>query len=180
MLRVLLIGGGALVGLVIIVMAVGYQLPVEHTAAVAASFPQPPDVVFGVITDFAAMPDWRPGLKEVQRRDDRHGHPVWVEVRATGPLPMEVELVDAPPRMVATIVDEGLPFGGSWTYDVTETAEGGSRLTITERGRVYNPLFRFISRFVTGYHGTATRYLQHLGERLGTETEPERVQAAPA
>lgn len=171
----LLIGGGTIVALIAVVLVVGYRLPVEHVAAVAATYPQPPEVVFGLISDFEAMPGWRPGVNEIRRGPDRNGHPVWVEVGRTGPMPMEVERVDAPRLLITTIVDSGLPFGGSWTYEVDGTSDGGSRLTITERGKVYNPVFRFVSRFVIGHHATATNYLRHLGRRLGAETEPEPV-----
>ena len=55
-----------------------------------------------------------------------------------------------PPERVTRIADESLPFGGSWTYRVVGN-EKGCTLTIREDGEVYNPLFRFMSRFVFGH-----------------------------
>ena len=58
-----------------------------------------------------------------------------------------------------------MPFGGTWTYRLEPTASG-TRLTITEDGEIYNPTFRFVARFVLGYEGTMTRYLDALEEDL--------------
>ena len=37
---------------------------------------------------------------------------------------------------------------------------------ITENGEVYNPLFRFMSRFVFGHTATIDKYLEDLGQVL--------------
>jgi hypothetical protein len=45
------------------------------------------------------------------------------------------------------IADPDQPFGGTWAFELA--SEGaGTRVTITENGEVYNPIFRFMSRFV--------------------------------
>ena len=62
-------------------------------------------------------------------------------------------------------VTGSLPFGGSWTYELIPTA-GGTMLRITEDGEVYNPLFRFISRFVLGHYKSIDQYLDDLERRL--------------
>ena len=59
-----------------------------------------------------------------------------------------------------------MPFGGTWTYELTPTA-GGTSLRITEDGEVYNPVFRFMSRFVFTHHATIDTYLTDMGKRLG-------------
>ncbi|HZD05714.1 MAG TPA: hypothetical protein VE173_12380, partial [Longimicrobiales bacterium] len=64
------------------------------------------------------------------------------------------------------IADEGLPFGGTWTY-VLEPDAGGTRVTLTEDGEIYNPFFRFMARFVFGYDGTMRSYLDGLEARMG-------------
>ena len=87
---------------------------------------------------------------------------------------MELTESDPPVRMVTTILSEGMPFGGRWIYEVEPTA-GGTALTITEEGEVYNPIFRFVSRFIMGHHATATTYLQDLGRKLGDDVAVEVV-----
>ena len=71
-----------------------------------------------------------------------------------------------PPRRMVTRIDPGLPFGGTWTYHLVPEAEG-TALTITEDGEVYNPVFRFVSRFVMGHTATIDTYLKYLKIKLG-------------
>jgi hypothetical protein len=40
-------------------------------------------------------------------------------------------------------------------------------LTITENGEVYNPLFRFVSRFIIGQTATMDGYIKALNAKLG-------------
>ena len=84
-----------------------------------------------------------------------------------GDTPVRIERED-PPSLLVTRVVEGQPFGGTWTYQVV-AAPGGSELTITEDGEVYNVIFRALSRFVFGHHATLDAYLKHLERRLEDE-----------
>ena len=68
-------------------------------------------------------------------------------------------------RLVRKIADPQLPFGGSWTYELTPTADG-CILQITENGEIYNPVFRFMARFVLGYTRSIEGYLDSLERRL--------------
>jgi hypothetical protein len=69
-------------------------------------------------------------------------------------------------RVVTRIADPKLPFGGTWTIEVTPV-EGGTTLRITERGEVHNPIFRFMSRFIFGQTKSMEDYLGALGKKFG-------------
>jgi hypothetical protein len=77
-----------------------------------------------------------------------------------GDVPVRVERQEPPSLLVTRVVD-GQPFGGTWTYRITP-APGGSQLTITEDGEVYNVIFRFMSRVVLGHYATIDAYLANL------------------
>ena len=50
-----------------------------------------------------------------------------------------------------------LPFGGGWEF--TLKGNGGSTtVTITENGEVYNPFFRFVSKFIMGHSTNLRKY----------------------
>jgi hypothetical protein len=70
-----------------------------------------------------------------------------------------------PERIVTRIADPSQPFGGTWTFEIARVPSG-STLTITERGEVYNPIFRFMARFVFGHSRTIDRYLADLDEHF--------------
>jgi hypothetical protein len=55
---------------------------------------------------------------------------------------------------------------GTWTFEFVPEGDG-TRLTITERGEVYNPIFRFMSRFVFGHTATMDAFVENLGKRIG-------------
>ncbi|MGH9824216.1 MAG: LIC10604 family protein, partial [Blastocatellia bacterium] len=78
----------------------------------------------------------------------------------------------APRLMVTRIADANLPFGGSWKYEI-EKAGDGSIITITEDGEVYNPVFRFVSRFIMGHSATIEGYLKDLGNKFGEQVKIE-------
>jgi len=46
-------------------------------------------------------------------------------------------------------------------------------VAITERGEVYHPIFRVLSRFFFSPTASIERYLTALGEKLGERTTPE-------
>jgi hypothetical protein len=157
---------GVLVGLVVLVVLIGYALPAEHTASRSARVRKSPRETFDVIRDVASGPAWRRDLARVEVLAAPGGKVRFREEGRHGAILFEIEADDAPRRLVTRIADEALPFGGTWTYEL-EPDGSGTRVTITERGVVKNPVFRFMSRFVFGHAATIEAYLEDLGKRLG-------------
>jgi uncharacterized protein YndB with AHSA1/START domain len=161
------------IGLVIVVIAalaglaalIGSRLPQSHSATRQGRFNVPPESVWSAITEVDAFPSWRTDVKKVQRLPDRDGQRLWVEEGRSGKVTLAVERAEAPRLLVVRIADPDLPFGGTWTYEIAR-AGAGSTLTITERGEIYNPLFRFMARFVFGYEGTMASYFQSLEGKI--------------
>ena len=79
-------------------------------------------------------------------------------------IPLYFEKMERPSLLVTRIADPKLPFGGTWTYRLAPAA-GGTQVTITEDGEVYNPFFRFMSRFVFGYQATLNEFAKNLEAR---------------
>ncbi len=163
-----IVGGGLLVlaaagGLAALV---GSRLPRAHVASREGMFPVAPEAVWSAITSVDEFPAWRPDVKRIERLPDRDGRPAWIEHTRSGKITLAADRLEAPRLLVLRIADPTLPFGGTWTYEVS-AAPGGSRLTITERGEIYNPIFRLMARFVFGYEGTIATYMDALEKRLG-------------
>jgi uncharacterized protein YndB with AHSA1/START domain len=163
-----------LLGFVGAAILVGLAMPKGHRATSRIMLSASREAVWDTLADFDRHHTWRPDVKRTERRTDVEGRPAWTEHNRFGPLPMVVELAEPPSRMVTRIIDEGMPFGGSWTYELSDS-DGGTEVRITEDGVVYNPIFRFVSRFVMGHHGTMDGYLTNLGRKLGTDGPPEHV-----
>ena len=158
----------ALAGVLVLITLIGWLLPKAHSVTREAQFRQPPDAIWKAITDIDAMPRWRQGVKSVKRLPDKNGLPSWVETSASGMVPFETVVSQPPAKLIVRIADPKLPFGGTWTYEVAPVATGSS-LRIREDGEVYNPVFRFLSRFVFGYSGALDAYLRSLAIKFGEQ-----------
>ena len=151
----------AVVGLIALL---GSRLPVQHVASRTTEFQQSPQQVWDVI---AGPPTWRPEVAryEIVTPDPQRK---WIEYGQHGQkMTYEVVEADPPHKLVTRIADPHLPFGGTWTYEITPLSNGSS-LTITENGEVYNPVFRFIARYIQGYTTTIDAYLKALHAKLPT------------
>ena len=161
--KVLSYAGVTIAVLVVIVLAVGVSLPQSHVASGEATLPVPPAAVFAAVTEVDRYPDWR---TDVDRIEVLSTAPLrWREHSGGDAIMFEAVESHAPDRFVVRIADPDLPFGGTWTYDLSPDP-GGTRLLIVERGEVYNPVFRFASRFVFGHTATIDRVLTALRRRF--------------
>ena len=132
----------SVVALVACLALVGYFLPVSHEASRSAEFNKPPETVYALVSDVKNYQAW------------------WPENQTN------VEVVEAvpPTKFVTRIVGE-TDFGGTWTMQI-ESTPVGSRLTITERGEVYNPIFRTLATFVFGHASTMESCLAAARKKL--------------
>ena len=168
----LLIPLGIVVGLVLAMAIAGSLLPKSHSATRRATFRRPAAEVWAAITDIEKFPTWRSDLASIERLPDRDGRPAWREKGKNGTMTLEQVEAKPPSKIVGRIADKNLPFGGTWTQVLTES-EGSTTLAITEEGEVYNPIFRFMARFVFGYAATLEKYLRDLGRKFGEEVTPQ-------
>ncbi len=161
---------GSLALLVALVAVVGAMLPRAHRATRQAHYRQKPEAIYFTL---AGPVDWRSDVKAFGNLADRDGRKRWWEEDSHGHK-VTYELVEdkMPSRRVVRIADEGLPFGGTWTFEIAP-AEEGCVVRITEEGEVYNVIFRFMARFFFGYTASLEGYLRDLGARFGEFTQIE-------
>ncbi len=159
---------GVLAGILLLIALIGSLLPADHTVTRTLTLNQPPAQVWQVITDFQGMGSWHPQVTSVRRLSDRNGSEVWEETYGRNMvIPLETIEKESPRRLVRRIATDQLAFTGEWEYVITPTTNGGCQLTVTERGSVSNPIFRFISRFVMGHATTIENYEKALAARFG-------------
>jgi hypothetical protein len=122
--------------LALVVALVGAMLPQKHTASRTVRVAVPPDALYRLLTEIKF-----------------------------GDVPVRFERQEPPSLLVSRVDGKDLPFGGTWTYRLAP-APGGSDLTITEDGEVYNVIFRFMSRFVFGHYATLDAYIENLQRQV--------------
>ena len=166
-MRYVLIAIGVLVAIVLCVVLVGWTLPKHHHVTAKRAYLATPAALFALISDVRACPSWRTDLTKVDVLDDDSGQLRWRETtKGNGPIVYVMEEAVPNQKLVARIADTNLPFGGAWTYELTPMGTDGVGLAITEDGDVYNPIFRFVSRFVMGHTATIERYLADVEKRF--------------
>jgi hypothetical protein len=158
--------GVAAVLIGVILVAVGYTLPVKHRAVVTATISAPPDQMYALITNVPAFPTWRTGLRSVEMLPSPDGKRRWREVSKNGTIPFVIEAENAPIELVTRIDSKSLPFGGTWTYELRSDSPARTRLEIAEDGEIYNPIFRLVSRLFLGYDGTLRQYVADVERKL--------------
>jgi hypothetical protein len=166
-MTLILLGLG--LGIVGLVVVIGYMLPVSHLASRTIKLRVPADRVWTAISDFKGSVGWRDDLKSVEQVEHRPGVFAWKEIGKNGDS-LTYLILEATPetKLVRKVADEGIPFGGTWTFEMNGENEG-TLLTVTENGEVYNPIFRFVSRFVFGHYASIDKYFAQLKRHFGEE-----------
>jgi hypothetical protein len=158
--------------LVCAVLLIGWRLPVEHRATRESAFPASPESIYALISRPAEYPRWRSDVKRVELlAPGADGHPQFREIGSNGAILYHIEQATPTTRLVTRIADPKLPFGGTWTYEVIP-AGASTTLRITEDGVVYNPLFRFVSRYIIGETRTMDHYLADVDREVGRNAHP--------
>lgn len=168
MLKWLLIIAAILIAIPLILWIIGSLMPRDHVVSRTLKLKQPVDAVWGVISDYDRHGEWQSGYTNVKRGPDRNGKPIYT--MNAGGMAMTLELTEiAPPsKLISTIADDALPFGGTWTWELAPTDEGCA-LTITERGFVKPALFRVIGGLFIGHDATINKTLRDLAKKFGEE-----------
>lgn len=165
-MHIALLVAAVLTTMVLAVVVIGMLLPEHHVATKVYQFDATPYEVWNTIADFREQPRWRPKLKKVERLPAHNGHEVWKEIEGRDrQLSFETMECNPPHLLVRRIVDEGLPFGGSWTFEITPETSG-CRLRITEEGEVRNAIFRFVSKFLIGHTASIETYAKNLKQEV--------------
>jgi hypothetical protein len=162
-MKIVLILAAILVLLIAGVLITGSLLPKHHIASRAAAFRATPDQLFALIS---GPQSWRPDVLHSELDTDSSGRQILLESTRDGNKMTYSVTANAPHSLTRTIIGTHLPFDGSWTYALSPTP-AGTTVRITEDANIYNPVFRFMSRFILGYTGSMDKYLHALGAATG-------------
>lgn len=166
MKRVLLIGTGTVLAMVLVVFAAGTVLPLNHEVTRGVTVAASPQAVWAVVANLPGQPRWRPELLRVERVETSPPRDLWREVSRNGEtLLLETTTVAPPNQLVRTVADPAAPFSGSWEIRLEPVAEG-TRISVTERASIPNPVFRVAARLFHDQGATADLYLADLATQF--------------
>ena len=156
---------GALVSVVAALVMGGLATPRAHTVARTILVNAPQDTVWRTVRDVGAYHEWRPELTESVASSGDDG-PEWRESTRRGSTRFGVTADEPPHRFGSRILDDDLPYTGAWEWRL-EPEGSATRVTITERGEIGNPIVRFIAAHMRGHTATIDAYLTALAARVG-------------
>jgi uncharacterized protein YndB with AHSA1/START domain len=159
-----ILGAVASLGTAFLALVGGVLLPIEHITTQSADFDRPPETVWRVLTDLDGMPLWRSDLITLERLPAVEGRTVWRENGRSGSRVIEFSWAEPPHRLVMQGTRSGRPGYPMRTFDLA-SIDRGTRVTITERSEVPNPLRRVLVRLDPGRSAVA-RFLEDLDLRL--------------
>ena len=152
----------AIVLLITIIFIIGSLLPQNHVVSRTMEINKPVATVWKLINEHSNQVAWRSGLRAVEVKTNNKGNTIIIETDNNGDA-IRFEIIELIPqqKLVSKIADKTLPFGGTWTISL-KPSQQGCLLTITEQGEVYNPFFRFMSRFIFGHTASIDNYMTDL------------------
>lgn len=173
-MKILLLIVLGLAGAVILVLLglylAGSCLPREHRAQVTVILPVRRDVVWAALTDYAAFPQWWPAVKSVRFERRADGTELtWNTDPHGGEIPFRTVESRTGERLVRAIARDDLPFGGIWTYELTDGGPNATRLTLTEDGFIGPPLFRAVARWFIGLDATMKDFASHFEKHVSVQ-----------
>ena len=167
-MRILLLVAAVFIVPLVAVVVVGASLPKHHVASRSACYRATPEQLFALIS---GPQSWRPDVQRSEPVSDGTGKNLLRETTRDGRTITYEVLDQTPPHsMTRRIATTGLPYSGSWAFTL-QPCSTGTLVRITEDGEVYNPVFRFLSRFVFGYTRTMDEYLHALGKATGQQVD---------
>lgn len=161
---------GILVALAALLYIVGSFQPKSHEATTRFLVAAPASAVWAQIAAIEKTPEWVPDIRKVERIADNAGRPSYQENFGGFEATTVIAVSEPPRRLVKEILPTG-PFYGSWTWEL-EPFGAGTRLTITERGTVENPLLRSFMIF-NDNRKSMRQFAAALGTRLSVAVTEE-------
>jgi hypothetical protein len=160
----------------LVLQLAGSRLPREHRNQVTVVLRAHRATVWRALTDYAALPQWWPTVKSIRFERLPDGTELTWNTDSHGQeIPFRTGESRTEERLVRVIAKDDLPFGGTWTYELADAPEGGTRLTLTEDGFITPPIFRAMARWFFGLDTTMKDFVARLEPHV---VELERA-AAP-
>jgi hypothetical protein len=157
---------GILIVFIAIIYLIGSLMDVKHVASIKREFKKiSADEILSVITNYKEYASWRSGLKELTVDSVNH----WTEKNSHGDkVSYRLEMGDEKGKLITRILNKDLAYGGFWEFT---SIDDGCSIKIVENGEVYNPLFRFMAKYIFGHETTLKNYMNDLEEKLNSKTE---------
>jgi hypothetical protein len=160
----------ACIGVFFLAYLAGMNLPASTTSKRSVVLKAGMQPVWDLVSDPGQAAAWHPEARSAVARPDVNGNPVWVEIGEASVVYTRVETTP-PRRLVVRTFDDLLPVQAEWTIGLSEEG-GGTRVTITQRATVEEPLQRVRFAWIDGPTERIDGWLVGLGTHFGQTVSP--------
>jgi uncharacterized protein YndB with AHSA1/START domain len=134
--------------ILIVLVAASYlyarTISAHQTHTRTTTLKQTPEAVFALLTDLPSFPKWNRNMEKIEILPPIDGKEA---TRQTFKGNMQMTIITSestpPKHLVRSMGDNSGPFEGSWTYDISPTADG-SQIVLTEQSTISSPFFRLM------------------------------------
>jgi uncharacterized protein YndB with AHSA1/START domain len=155
-----------LIVLAVAAYLVGNSIPARQTHTRTITLKQTPEAIFALLIDLPNFPKWNPNMVKIEMLPPVDGKEA---TRQTFKGNMQMTIITSestpPKHLVRSMGDVGGPFEGSWTYDISPTADG-SQVVLTEQSEMKNPFFRLMVK-IFGPTKYMDEHLQGMAKNFG-------------
>jgi uncharacterized protein YndB with AHSA1/START domain len=157
--------------LILIVVAIAAYLyalsiPAHQTHTRATTLKQTPEAVFALLTDLPNFPQWNQDMVKIEMLPPVDGKEA---TRQTFKGNMQMTIITSestpPKHLVRSMGDNSGPFEGSWTYDISPTADG-SEIVLTEQMTMNSACFRLMAKLF-GQTKYMDKHLKGMAKHFG-------------
>ncbi len=142
------------------------SIPAHQTHMRTTALKQTPDAVFMLLTDLPNFPKWNRNMTKIEMLPPVNGKEA---TRQTFKGNMQMTIITSestpPQHLVRSMGDIGGPFEGSWTYEISPTADG-SQIVLTEQMTMNNAFFRLMARLF-GQTKYMDEHLEDMAKHFG-------------
>jgi uncharacterized protein YndB with AHSA1/START domain len=148
----------------------GSSLPEEMITVRGAQFKAPVDEVWDLITNYEQLPRWNDGIASVTPIPEPQTKETLWDIVDNDDRHMLLKVTHSEPKIRhrAEIMENDMPFRGSWQFTLTPNDEG-TWLTLEERSIIKSPFLRFLTYYVLGSDYGIRAYLESMARHLVQE-----------
>jgi uncharacterized protein YndB with AHSA1/START domain len=120
------------------------SIPARQAHTRTTTLKQTPEALFALLTDLPNFPKWNRNLVKIEMLSPVDGQEASRQTYQGG---MQMTIITSeslpPTRLVRSMGDDGGPFQGSWTYEISRAGDG-AQVVLTEHSEMTNPFFRLM------------------------------------
>ena len=162
----MLLGLGIIVGLPLLVIAVGLLLPETIHRIGTAKVPVEPEVLWTRLMDGEHFPVSSAMARSVTALPDEDGRPAWTEHIGHSKVTVRTVEADAPRKLVRELSDSVVPMTARWTFSILPDGEGSivsiENHTVVAHGTWHVPFFRVMTRVFGAVRKGMEQYVRSL------------------